>query len=70
MSVRDAILGFAVAFAVAALLTPVAARFARRVGAVDVPRERGLATREALLLGGLAIAGAAGAARGHAGERA
>jgi UDP-GlcNAc:undecaprenyl-phosphate GlcNAc-1-phosphate transferase len=55
MSVRDAILGFAVAFAAAALLTPVAARFARRVGAVDVPRERGLATRTTPLLGGLAI---------------
>ena len=36
-------------------LTPVAARLARRIGAVDVPRERGLALRETPLLGGLAI---------------
>jgi UDP-GlcNAc:undecaprenyl-phosphate GlcNAc-1-phosphate transferase len=55
MDERDAILGFAVAFALAALLTPVAARFAVLVGAVDRPRERGLATRDTPLLGGLAI---------------
>ncbi len=55
MSERDALLGFVAAFVVAVLLTPLAGRFARRVGAVDVPRERGLATRETPLLGGLAI---------------
>ncbi len=55
MTERDAILAFAVAFAVAALLTPVAARFARRVGAVDHPRDRGLSTSDTPLLGGLAI---------------
>jgi UDP-GlcNAc:undecaprenyl-phosphate/decaprenyl-phosphate GlcNAc-1-phosphate transferase len=51
----DAVLSFVVALAIAAALTPVAARLARRVGAVDVPRERGLALRETPLLGGLAI---------------
>ena len=55
MDERDAILGFAAAFALAALLTPLAARFAVAVGAVDRPRERGLATRDTPLLGGLAI---------------
>ncbi len=51
----DAVLSFLVAMAVAAALTPFAARLARRIGAVDVPRERGLALRETPLLGGLAI---------------
>ncbi len=51
----DAVLSFVVALAIAAVLTPVAARIARRVGAVDLPRERGLAERETPLLGGLAI---------------
>jgi UDP-GlcNAc:undecaprenyl-phosphate/decaprenyl-phosphate GlcNAc-1-phosphate transferase len=55
MPYRDAVLSFVVALAVAAALTPLAARLARRVGAVDVPRERGLALRETPLLGGLAI---------------
>lgn len=55
MPYRDAVLSFVVALAVAAALTPLAARLARRVGAVDVPRERGLAMRETPLLGGLAI---------------
>ena len=55
MDERDAILGFATAFALAALLTPLAARFAVAVGAVDRPRERGLSTRDTPLLGGLAI---------------
>lgn len=44
-----------VAFAAAALLTPVAARLARRVGAVDELKERGLARDATPLLGGLAI---------------
>jgi UDP-GlcNAc:undecaprenyl-phosphate GlcNAc-1-phosphate transferase len=51
----DAVLSFFVALAVAAALTPFAARLARRIGAVDIPRERGLALRETPLLGGLAI---------------
>ncbi len=55
MDERDAILGFGTAFLLAALLTPLAARFAVAVGAVDHPRERGLATRDTPLLGGLAI---------------
>ncbi len=50
-----ALLSFLAALAVAAALTPLAARLARRVGAVDIPRERGLALKETPLLGGLAI---------------
>jgi UDP-GlcNAc:undecaprenyl-phosphate GlcNAc-1-phosphate transferase len=44
-----------VAFAAAAVLTPVAAKLARRVGAVDEIKERGLARDATPLLGGLAI---------------
>jgi UDP-GlcNAc:undecaprenyl-phosphate/decaprenyl-phosphate GlcNAc-1-phosphate transferase len=51
----DAVLAFMAAAVIAAVLTPVAARFARSIGAVDVPRERGLAARATPLLGGLAI---------------
>jgi UDP-GlcNAc:undecaprenyl-phosphate GlcNAc-1-phosphate transferase len=51
----DAVFAFVVAMTVATLLTPWAARLARRVGAVDTPRERGLATRDTPRLGGLAI---------------
>ncbi|HSD77404.1 MAG TPA: MraY family glycosyltransferase [Solirubrobacteraceae bacterium] len=51
----DALLAGAVAAAVTAALTPAAGRLARRVGAVDAPRARGLAERETPLLGGLAI---------------
>ncbi len=51
----DAVFAFVVAMALAALLTPVAARLAPRVGAVAKPSERGLAVRETPLLGGLAI---------------
>jgi UDP-GlcNAc:undecaprenyl-phosphate GlcNAc-1-phosphate transferase len=40
---------------VAAALTPVAARFARRIGAVSKIRERGLGKGQTPLLGGLAI---------------
>jgi UDP-GlcNAc:undecaprenyl-phosphate GlcNAc-1-phosphate transferase len=58
ISVLDAVLGFAVAVAAAAALTPLAARLARAVGMVDQPRERGLAARPTPLLGGLAILGA------------
>lgn len=55
MQYTEAVLSFVVAAAVAATLTPLAARLARRVGAIDKPRERGLAQRETPLLGGLAI---------------
>src|SRR3954451_12668010 len=57
--VTKAVLAALVAFAVAAALTPLAARFARRVGAVDELKERGLAIRHTPLLGGLAIFGGA-----------
>jgi UDP-GlcNAc:undecaprenyl-phosphate GlcNAc-1-phosphate transferase len=55
MKYLDAVLAFVVALAVAAVLTPVAARFARRIGAIAMPSERGLAQRATPLLGGLAI---------------
>jgi UDP-GlcNAc:undecaprenyl-phosphate GlcNAc-1-phosphate transferase len=54
-SVTDAIWAFLVAAAVAAVLTPLTGRLAMRVGAVDEPRDRGLASRATPLLGGLAI---------------
>src|SRR4051812_50064501 len=44
-----------VAAVVGAALTPVSSRLARRVGAVDEPRERGLSDRPTPRLGGLAI---------------
>jgi UDP-GlcNAc:undecaprenyl-phosphate GlcNAc-1-phosphate transferase len=51
----DAVLSFLVATVVAAAVTPLAARLARRLGAVDLPKERGLSQRPTPLLGGLAI---------------
>ena len=51
----DALFAFLVATVVAALLTPLASRLARRVGAVVKPSERGLAERPTPALGGLAI---------------
>lgn len=51
----DAVYAFLAAAAVAVLLTPLAARFARRVGAIAFPSERGLARAPTPLLGGLAI---------------
>ena len=51
----DALYAGIVAFAVAALLTPLVARAARRFGAVDAVKERGLAREATPLLGGLAI---------------
>jgi UDP-GlcNAc:undecaprenyl-phosphate GlcNAc-1-phosphate transferase len=51
----DALLAAAGAAAVTAALTPVVARVARRLGAVDEPRERGLSNRLTPLLGGVAI---------------
>ena len=55
MQYWDALFAFLVAMAVAAALTPLAARLARRVGAVVMPSERGLAERATPALGGLAI---------------
>src|SRR6185312_12983327 len=55
MRYSDAVLSFLVATVVAALATPLAARLARRLGAVDHPKERGLSRRTTPLLGGLAI---------------
>ena len=55
MNELDALYAFLVAAAVAGLLTPLVARFATRIGAVDHPKERGLSARETPLLGGLAI---------------
>ncbi len=51
----DAVFAFLVATAIAALLTPLAGRLARRVGAIAYPSERGLARTPTPELGGLAI---------------
>ncbi len=51
----DALYAFVAAATATALLTPLTMRLARAVGAVDQPRERGLAERPTPLLGGLAI---------------
>jgi UDP-GlcNAc:undecaprenyl-phosphate GlcNAc-1-phosphate transferase len=51
----DAAFAFAAAAAVSGLLTPIAARLARRVGALSRLTPRGLAQNETPLLGGLAI---------------
>ncbi|HEY7831743.1 MAG TPA: MraY family glycosyltransferase [Solirubrobacteraceae bacterium] len=51
----DALWAFLTAAVVTALLTPLTMRLARAVGAVDVPRERGLSDKATPLLGGLAI---------------
>jgi UDP-GlcNAc:undecaprenyl-phosphate GlcNAc-1-phosphate transferase len=50
-----AVFAFLVATAVAAMLTPLAARLARRIGAIDFPRARGLSQRPTPKLGGMAI---------------
>jgi UDP-GlcNAc:undecaprenyl-phosphate GlcNAc-1-phosphate transferase len=51
----DALFAFLAAAVVTALLTPLTMGFARVVGAIDEPRERGLSERPTPLLGGLAI---------------
>ena len=51
----DAILAFMVAAVVAFLLVPLTERLARRVGAIDVPRDRSLHVVPTPKLGGLAI---------------
>ncbi len=53
----DALAAFAIALVATAALTPVTMRFARRIGAVDRARGRGLAPGGTPLLGGLAIFG-------------
>ncbi len=55
MRYSDAVLAFFVAMAIAAALTPLAAKLAWRVGAVSRPSERGLSNQETPLLGGIAI---------------
>ena len=50
-----ALLAFLVALALTAAVTPLVARLAVRVGAVDPVQERGLAQDATPLLGGLAI---------------
>ncbi len=55
MRYLDAVYAFLVATAVAALLTPLAGRLARRVGAIAYPSERGMADKATPELGGLAI---------------
>ena len=51
----DAVFAFLVAMAIAMVLTPLAAKFAGRIGAVDMPSARGLSQRITPRLGGLAI---------------
>jgi UDP-GlcNAc:undecaprenyl-phosphate GlcNAc-1-phosphate transferase len=51
----DALYALVAAAVVTALITPFTMRFARAVGAIDLPRERGLSERPTPLLGGLAI---------------
>ena len=55
MQELDALWAFLVGGAVALVLTPLAARLAHRVGAIDLPRERGLHESPTPSLGGLAI---------------
>jgi UDP-GlcNAc:undecaprenyl-phosphate/decaprenyl-phosphate GlcNAc-1-phosphate transferase len=55
MSHIDALWGFLVAGVVAFAMAPFAARFARSIGAIDMPRERGLSDGPTPSLGGLAI---------------
>jgi UDP-GlcNAc:undecaprenyl-phosphate GlcNAc-1-phosphate transferase len=55
MSHIDALWGFLVAGVVAFAMAPFAARFARSIGAIDMPRERGLSDQPTPSLGGLAI---------------
>jgi UDP-GlcNAc:undecaprenyl-phosphate GlcNAc-1-phosphate transferase len=55
MNWRDPIVGLLIAFAVSSALTPLVARAAVVIGAVDRPRGRGLAAGGTPLLGGLAM---------------
>lgn len=62
MSHIDALWGFLVAGVVSFATAPLAARFARRFGAIDMPRERGLNDTPTPSLGGLAILAGLGVA--------
>src|SRR4051794_26966883 len=62
MSHIDALWGFLVAGVIAFALAPFAARLARSIGAIDMPRERGLSDEPTPRLGGLAILGGIAAA--------
>ena len=55
MRYSDAVFAFLIAMVAAAALTPLAARLARRIGAIDFPRARGLSQKPTPKLGGLAI---------------
>src|SRR5436853_899303 len=55
MSHIDALWGFLVAALIAFATAPLAARLARSIGAIDMPRERGLSDEPTPSLGGLAI---------------
>jgi UDP-GlcNAc:undecaprenyl-phosphate GlcNAc-1-phosphate transferase len=55
MSHIDALWGFLVAGAIAFATAPLAAGLARSIGAIDLPRERGLNDKPTPSLGGLAI---------------
>lgn len=55
MSHIDALWGFLVAGVIAFASAPLAARLARGIGAIDMPRERGLSDEPTPSLGGLAI---------------
>jgi UDP-GlcNAc:undecaprenyl-phosphate GlcNAc-1-phosphate transferase len=55
MTQLDAVYAFVAAFVVTVLLTRPVARLARRVGAVDQPKSRGLGRGATPLLGGLAL---------------
>ena len=55
MNDLDALWAFLVAGGAALVLTPVAARLAHRIGAIDLPHERGLHDTPTPSLGGLAI---------------
>jgi UDP-GlcNAc:undecaprenyl-phosphate GlcNAc-1-phosphate transferase len=54
-TVTDAVLAFLAAAAIAWLLVPYAERLARRIGAIDPPKERGLHRRPMPRVSGLAI---------------
>jgi len=57
VSLIDVVVPFAVALAIAALATPVVARFALAIDAVDRPNDRKVSRRDNMpLLGGLAVA--------------
>src|SRR4051794_29623111 len=62
MSHIDALWGFLVAGVIAFALAPLMARLARSLGAIDMPRERGLSDEPTPSLGGLAILAGIGVA--------